>query len=111
MGRSLLALHKDDTAGFQGVIEILQTMTAKGLSQTSTASLQECRESMLRFHILSELEVLSGIGRQGGTEKATVLSSLKQRLEVLGPFVSDKQYILGLRRAIMQLSKYVSPFL
>ena len=86
-------------------------MTAKSLSPTSTASLQECRESMLRFHVLSEIESLSGLGRQGDTEKATVLGSLKQRLEVLGPFVSDKQYILGLRRAIMQLSKYVFPSL
>ena len=86
-------------------------MTAKNLSPTSTASLQECRESMLRFHVLSEIQSLSGIGRQSHTENAAVLSSLKQRLEVLGPFVSDKQYILGLRRAIMQDSKYVSPSL
>ncbi|KAL9104639.1 MAG: hypothetical protein Q9163_000443 [Psora crenata] len=105
VGRALLALLDDRLDQFAMIIRNMRSFEARNLSTTSTASLQECHESMLRFHVLAELEAISGAQGADYVDKANLIESLNQRLEVLGPFVADKQYILGLRRATMQLSK------
>ena len=104
VGRALLALSDGELETFSGLLNRLRQNTARSLSITNTTSLQGCHELMLRFHVLTEIEMISGIrGRLDG-EKKNLLASLGQRLDVLGPFHSDKQYVLGLRRATMQLS-------
>lgn len=104
VGRALLALSDGELETFSRLLDRLRHNTARGLSVTNTTSLQGCHELLLRFHVLTEIEMISGIrGRLNG-EKNSLLASLGQRLDVLGPFHSDKQYVLGLRRATMQLS-------
>ena len=104
VGRALQALSDGELETFSGLLDRLRQNTARGLSVTNTTSLQGCHELLLRFHVLTEIEMISGIrGRLNG-EKNSLLASLGQRLDVLGPFHSDKQYVLGLRRATMQLS-------
>lgn len=104
VGRALLALSDGELERFSRLLDRLRQNTARGLSVTNTTSLQGCHELLLRFHVLTEIEMISGIrGRLNG-EKNGLLASLGQRLDVLGPFHSDKQYVLGLRRATMQLS-------
>ena len=104
LGRALLALSEGKTENFSSLLDRLRQNTAKGLSVTNTTSLQGCHEFLLRFHVLTEIEMISGIrGRHNG-DKSSLLACLGQRLDVLGPFHSDKQYLLGLRRATMQLS-------
>ena len=107
VGHLLLALNNSEAKLFLQKLNRLRMATAQGLSLTNTASLQECHELMLRFHVLAEIEAISGTSSVDAVEKPDLFSPLNQRLEVLGPFVTDKQYILGLRRATMQLSKYV----
>ena len=60
---------------------------------------------MLKMHVLTEVELISGVLPDPNMERQALISSLNQRLDVVGAFLSDKQYILGIRRAIMQLSK------
>ena len=105
IGRALLTLTDNRTDLFATILENLRSFEIRSLSPTNTASLQECHESMLRFHVLAELEAISGVRTAGAVDKPKLMKSLDQRLDVLGPFLSDKQYILGLRRATMQLSK------
>ena len=105
IGRALLALAEDNIGQFSIVLDQLRRNTARGLSTTNTTSLQGCHDSLLRFHALAELEMIGGAGHMDKTQKSSLVSSMDQRLDVLGPFVSDKQYLLGLRRAAMQLSK------
>ena len=62
---------------------------------------------MLQFHVLTEIETISGTRNKENVDNISLLKSLNQRLNVLGAFLSDKQYILGLRRATMQVSKWV----
>lgn len=57
--------------------------------------------------MLTEIEILSGVQNGDIPDKKSLTASMSRRLDVLGPFSSDKQYILGIRRATMQLSKYV----
>ena len=61
---------------------------------------------MLRLHILTETEMISGFGQTANFSRPSLLTTLDRRLDILGPFSSDKQYLLGLRRAAIQLSKY-----
>jgi serine/threonine-protein kinase ATR len=105
IGRALLALSEDRLVQFSSILENLRQITAKGLSMTNTASLQDCHEALLRFHVLTEIETISGVRDGNIADKRSPTASMNQRLDVLGPFLSDKQYILGLRRATMQLSK------
>lgn len=107
VGRALLALAKDEKENFIRILDDIRRRTAKRLSATSTASLQACHDALLNLHALAEIEAIGG-GRMYGPSdnKSAVVASLNQRLELLGgAFSSDKQYLLGLRRAAMQLSK------
>lgn len=105
IGRALLALSEGRVDGFSDILAHLRRHTARSLSTTNTASLQDCHDLLLRFHALSEMETISGVQNIGKAEKYDVMVSMNQRLDVLGPFLSDKQYLLGLRRATMQLSR------
>ena len=107
IGRALLALSEDNMEHFSSILEELRRSTARGLSSTNTASLQGCHDYMLKFHVLTELEIMSGVQNVGHVEKATLIKSMDQRLGIIGHFLSDKQYLLGLRRAAMQLSRYI----
>jgi len=105
IGTALLALHEKK---YDQTVEILNTLRcdiAKSMSMSSTTSLQACHDAMLKFHIITEVELISGVGELGNLDPTASMLSLNQRLDVLGAFLPDKQYILGLRRASMQLSK------
>ena len=106
IGRALLALSEENRSQFSSVLDQLRLNTVRGLSTTNTTSLQGCHDSLLKFHALAELEMIGGAEEMHISQKSSFLSLLDQRLDVLGPFVSDKQYLLGLRRAAMQLCKY-----
>lgn len=106
IGKALLALSDADFGRFNGMMNQLRYINARSLSATNTTSLQICHSTMLRFHAITEVEAISGV-LSDEVEKTALLSSLNKRLDVLGTFLSDKQYLLGLRRATMQLSKLV----
>ena len=108
IGTALMALSQDDTDKFSCTLDRLRQITAQGLSNTNTASLQACHDLILRFHILTEIEALGGVGNDSQVEKAGLLRSMSRRLDVLGANLADKQYLLGIRRATMLLSKYVN---
>lgn len=104
MGSALLALHDRELDHFSVAVQKLRQNTATILSTTNTASLQSCHEVMLRFHALAEVEAISGARTPVDRDRRVVLENMERRIEVLGAFLSDKQYLLGLRRAAMQLS-------
>lgn len=104
IGRALLALSEDNIKQCSIILDQLRRNTARGLSATNTTSLQGCHDSLLKFHALAEIEMIGGAGDMDKKKKSSLVALMDQRLDVLGPFVSDKQYLLGLRRAAMQLS-------
>ncbi len=104
IGRALLALYKKDFATFTTVINGVREHIARGLSRATTASLQACHDELLKLHVLSEIESISGVSAPEISRDA-VLETLDHRLPVLGTFLQDKQYLLSLRRATMQLSR------
>jgi len=108
IGRSLLALHENDNKLFGSSIRSLREHIACSLSTATTSSLGAFHDNMLKFHVLTELEMIGDINDDPTVERTNVIASLDRRLEVLGAYLNDKQYLLGIRRAAMQLSRLVS---
>ena len=101
VARILIAARDDDKEGIVSSLSQLRTQIVQGLTTSDTASLQACHNELKKLHILHELETLS---RRRNTESAgSQLSSvLSKRLDAAGSYISDKQEILGIRRAILQ---------
>ncbi|KAL8809103.1 MAG: hypothetical protein Q9200_003724 [Gallowayella weberi] len=104
VGRALLELAKNQKDAFIKILDDVRRRTAKSLSTTNTASLQACHEILLKLHALTEIEIIGGTRKHRLIDKLSLAVTLEQRLDLLGAFNSDKQFLLGLRRAAMQLS-------
>ncbi|KAE8133779.1 hypothetical protein BDV38DRAFT_274097 [Aspergillus pseudotamarii] len=105
VGLALDAIRQGSNDRFGDIICGLRLSVAKSLNANSVASLQSCHDSILRLHALAEIESIAGLDLR--SEKDTlpkIRASLSRRLDILGGHISDKQYLLGLRRAIMELT-------
>ncbi len=103
IGRILLALHRKDEDDFHSTIRTLREQIACSLSPSTTSTLGVCHDAMLKFHVLTELEMIAD---SDNTCRKPVIESLDRRLEAMGAYLNDKQYLLGIRRAAMQLARY-----
>ncbi|KAL4785846.1 hypothetical protein BJX76DRAFT_366638 [Aspergillus varians] len=106
IGLALDAFRRGERQQFSEIIDGLRLSVAKSLTTNSVTSLQSCHDSMLKLHALAEVEsvVLAGDAFKNPDSCPDLRNSLDRRLDVLGGYLSDKQYLLGLRRASMELS-------
>jgi serine/threonine-protein kinase ATR len=104
VGKALLALYRTDEAEFKAITAALRGALSKGLSQSNTNSLQACHDTLVKLHALYEIEAISGV-MTPASEREVILENLDRRLDVIGAYTSDKQYLLGVRRATMLVSK------
>lgn len=109
IGCALLALHRKDGKEFKRLIASLRETLAKGLSPSTTASIQACHDYLVKLHALYEIEAISGVSseKEQIEDREIILENLDRRLDILGAYTSDKQYLLGIRRATMSLSRCV----
>ncbi|KAI9851275.1 MAG: serine/threonine-protein kinase M1 [Thelocarpon superellum] len=106
VAQALVGLCHEEHERFTMTIAQLRRNIAKGLSRAATASLQTCHDDLLKLHVLTDMELIGDPG--GDYDDRTVLTRLlDRRLDVLGAFPAEKQFLLGLRRAAMGLSTYV----
>ncbi|KAF9697303.1 hypothetical protein EKO04_004887 [Ascochyta lentis] len=105
VGRALLALYRENETEFKTITAALRGTLAKGLSPSNTNSLQACHDTLVKLHALYEIEAISGVGTPALSEREVILENLDRRLDVIGAYTSDKQYLLGVRRATMLVSK------
>jgi len=105
VGRALLALRRKDVAGFKTTIASLRETLAAGLSPSTTASIKACHDHLVKLHALYEMQAISGMSSTRLLSRETILENLDRRLDLIGAYTSDKQYLLGLRRATMTLSR------
>lgn len=105
VGSALLALKDGRTESFVSQIQELKEKAASSMSLSATASLQAAHDSMLKCHVLADLEIIAGDHKKEGSDQHEVMTTLNRRLEVLGAYVNDKQYLLGIRRAAMELMR------
>lgn len=103
VGKALLALRATDTQSFESAISTLRTNVMRNLSAATTASLASAHDYSLKLHALYEVAAIGGLGNVQ-VDRSILFETLDRRLELLGALTDDKQYLLGLRRAAMQLS-------
>jgi serine/threonine-protein kinase ATR len=101
VAKLLLCILNNDRNLFSSLLSEVYQNTTESFSANSIGSLQTSHDIMLRLHVLTDLRRISEASCEDKTE---VLTSLQSRLSILGSYVGDKQYLLGVRRAAMQLS-------
>ncbi|KAJ9155587.1 Protein kinase rad3 [Pleurostoma richardsiae] len=102
VGSALLCLQQGRERDFFNKIQDLREKVASSMTWSATDSLQACHDAMLKCHVLTDLEIIASRQKDSDNQQET-LTLLERRLEVLGAYVSDKQYVLGIRRAAMEL--------
>lgn len=102
------SLHTNgDRAQVRRTMQDMRDKIAAAMTTSATASLQASHELLLKAHVLADLEVIIGMQSKSESEQKKTLGLLDSRLDVIGAYFDDKQYILGIRRAAMELMRYV----
>ncbi|KAF3481011.1 kinase rad3 [Arthroderma uncinatum] len=105
IGAGLVAFSQGKQEELEKIIDELRLNTARGFTPNSVATFQASHDSTLKLHVLTEIDLLtSGSYANSSNDRTALFSILDRRLEMLGGCISDKQYILGIRQAIMDLS-------
>lgn len=105
IGQALVYLQKQWTKAFVNEMRTIRDRVNSSMNFSVTSSLQACHEPMLKCHVLTDLELIAGINNDGSQHPQEILKTLNRRLEVIGSYVSDKQYVLSIRRAAMELMR------
>lgn len=104
LGVLLEAIYKG--AAKETFIETTKMMKeniALSMTSSTTASLQAAHDIMLKCHVLTDLEIIIGTKPESDEERMKTMSLLEGRCEVIGAYFNDRQYVLGIQRAAMQL--------
>ena len=94
------------TESFDKAMQGMQDKIASSMTASATASLNAAHEILLKCHVLTDLEVIVNTKPGNDDERRRTLGLLDGRLELIGGRFGDKQYLLGIRRAAMELSRY-----
>lgn len=98
------ALRKNEGAeAIQSTIKEIRQNIASSMNPSATASLQAAHEQLLRCHVLTDVELMMKMKQDSEDERHQVLTLLDSRLQIIGAYFNDKQYLLGVRRAAMEL--------
>ena len=100
VGLVLKALRDGDVETFSTKLEEVRLDVTKGLRGSAALSVQSSRDHLLKLHALYELELVSGVRQISGDVPMSQL--LTRRLDTLGSSQQDKQFLLSLRRAVVQ---------
>ena len=103
IAKVLLCLKKGDGERFEELLDEMRDKISSSMTFSGTSSFRTCHDAMLKCHILADLELIANAEPVEDEGLEPFLKALERRLEVLGAYVSDKQYVLGIRRAAMEL--------
>lgn len=88
---------------FAETARMMKENIALSMTPSTTASLQAAHDIMLKCHVLTDLEIILGTTPESEEERMKTISLLEGRCEVIGAYFNDRQYVLGIQRAAMQL--------
>ncbi|KAL9566383.1 hypothetical protein ACKAV7_009298 [Fusarium commune] len=96
---------KDKPEELIKIMKDIRVKISSSMNAASTSSLQACHDLLLKSHVLTDVEII--IGTKAGDEVARQKTAalLERRLEIIGAYMNDKQYLLGIRRATMELTR------
>lgn len=104
---ALLCLKEGDGERLEQLLQAMRDKVAGSMTFSATTSFRTCHDVMLKCHVLADLEMIANAEPVEGEGHEPLMKALERRLEVLGAYVGDKQYVLGVRRAAMELMRYV----
>ncbi|KAH0357480.1 hypothetical protein KCU83_g998, partial [Aureobasidium melanogenum] len=107
VARVLIAMQDKNQDAVSTMVNRLRNIVVKGITSVSGSSLQACHDVLLKLHIVYEIGALSGaidVPAAQDPAATSILAVMDKRLNVIGSYISDKQYLLGIRRAVMRLS-------
>lgn len=107
VGSALLSLKEGHTDEFLQQVKELKEKVACSMSLSATGSLQAAHDSMLKCHVLADLDIIAQNHVVAAGDQQQTMALLSRRLEVLGAYVNNKQYVLSVCRAAMELMRYV----
>ena len=76
VGRVLLALLEERLDKPSALVNQLRRHTIRGLSATNTSSLEGCHDALLKFHVLTEIEMISDERNMDKAKTARLRTSL-----------------------------------
>ncbi|KAK1813304.1 serine/threonine-protein kinase M1 [Friedmanniomyces endolithicus] len=102
VGQMLAAAADGQDESLLEQLRSLRISIAQSMSETGTGSLQSCHDDLMKLHTLYEIQAMT---RPDGHDVAHFMDCADGRLAALGSYNTDKQYVLGMRRAVMRISK------
>ncbi|PHH88274.1 hypothetical protein CDD83_7758 [Cordyceps sp. RAO-2017] len=90
---------------FSRTVQSMREKIASEMTASATTSLQAAHDLLLKCHVLTDLELIVRSKAGEEEERRKAVASLDGRLEVIGAYVNDKQYLLGINRAAMELAR------
>ncbi|KAI7682478.1 hypothetical protein KC353_g21655, partial [Hortaea werneckii] len=94
----LIATADGGEESFLNQLSTLRTSIVGTMTASGTNTLQACHPELGKLHALYEIEALNSKGQE---EISRFVEASPKRLDALGSYMTDKQYLLGLRRAAM----------
>lgn len=91
---------------FKASINDIRESLSTTMSTSATASLQAAHDQMLKCHVLTDLEIIVEANPRKDEDRRKIMELLDGRLGLIGAYSSDKQYLLGIQRAAMELIRY-----
>lgn len=100
------SLHKHaGRDSFAKTLSDAREKIAFSMNHSATASLQAAHDIMLKCHVLTDLEIIINANPRDEEDRKATMALLDGRVEVIGAYFNDKQYLLGIRRAAMELTR------
>ncbi|KAH8711053.1 Protein kinase rad3 [Beauveria bassiana] len=100
------SLYKNKAhSGLNQTVQGMREKIGAAMTTSATASLQAAHDSLLKCHVLADLEVIINLRPDREDDRKQALGLLDNRLDIIGAYFYDKQYILGIRRAAMELTR------
>ncbi|KAJ4263990.1 serine/threonine-protein kinase M1 [Fusarium torreyae] len=96
---------KGKPAELSSIMNDIRVKISSSMNNSSTASLHACHDLLLKSHVLTDLEIIMNTKAGDETARQRTMALLDRRLEVIGAYMNDKQYLLGIRRAAMELNR------
>lgn len=96
----------DGKEAIQSTLQQIRENIASSMNESATASLQAAHDQLLRCQVLTDLELIIDANPRSEDDRRNIMALLNGRLEVIGAYFNDKQYLLGIRRAALELTRY-----
>lgn len=107
MGRALSELRKNNIEAFKMGIDGAREAVAGMMVESSTSSIRQCHHLLVQLHALSELQIIGEELHRPEIDSKGLAQEFESRLNLMGTYSNDKQYILSVRRAALQLTGWV----